>query len=118
MYQIPAELIQAGGNTLRFGIQVLIKSILNKEELPQQWKESVIIPIYKRGDETDCITNREILLFPATYKILSSILLSCLTPYVDDTTDDYQCGFRRNISATDQIFCIRPILKKSGSVMG
>jgi hypothetical protein len=22
--------------------------------LPQQWKESVIVPIYKKGDKTDC----------------------------------------------------------------
>jgi hypothetical protein len=38
--QSPAELIQAGGNTLRFEIHKLINSIWNKEELPQQWKES------------------------------------------------------------------------------
>jgi hypothetical protein len=24
----------------------------NKEELPQQWKESVILPIHKMGDKT------------------------------------------------------------------
>jgi len=29
-------------------IHKLIKSVWNKEELPQQWKESIIIPIYKR----------------------------------------------------------------------
>jgi hypothetical protein len=32
----------------------LICSIWNKEELPQQWKESIIIPIHKKGDKTDC----------------------------------------------------------------
>jgi hypothetical protein len=38
--KISAELIQAGGNTLCSEIHKLINSILNKEELPQQWKES------------------------------------------------------------------------------
>jgi hypothetical protein len=33
---IPAEMIQAGGNTLRFEIHKLINSIWNKEELAQQ----------------------------------------------------------------------------------
>jgi hypothetical protein len=37
--QIPAELIQAGGETLRSEIHNLIKLISNKEELPHQWKE-------------------------------------------------------------------------------
>jgi hypothetical protein len=52
--QIPAELIQAGGNTLHSEIHKLINFIWNKEELPEQWKESVIVPVYKKGDKTDC----------------------------------------------------------------
>jgi hypothetical protein len=47
--QIPAELIKAGGETLNSEIHRLICSIWNKEELPQQWKESIIVPIYKKG---------------------------------------------------------------------
>jgi len=48
--QVPAEMIQAGGTEFhRF-----ISSISNKEELSQQWKESVIVLVYKRGDESDC----------------------------------------------------------------
>jgi hypothetical protein len=52
--QIPAELIQAGGETLRSEIHKLIKLIWNKEELPDQWKESIVVPIYKKGDKSDC----------------------------------------------------------------
>jgi hypothetical protein len=44
--QIPAELIQAGGETLHSEIHKLIKMIRNKEELPHQWKESSAIPIH------------------------------------------------------------------------
>jgi hypothetical protein len=52
--QIPAELIKAGGDTLHLEICKLIKLIWNKEELPHQWKESVVVPIRKKGDKTDC----------------------------------------------------------------
>jgi hypothetical protein len=58
--QIPAELIQAVGETLRCGTHKLINSILNKEELPDQWKESIIAQIHKNGDKTDCIKYRGI----------------------------------------------------------
>jgi hypothetical protein len=50
--QILTELIKAGGEMLCSEIHKLICSIWNKEELPQQWKESIIIPIHKKGDKT------------------------------------------------------------------
>jgi hypothetical protein len=74
--QIPAELIQAGGKTLRSEIHKMINCIWNKQELPEQWKESIIVPIYKKGDKTDCSNYRGISLLLTSYKILSNILLS------------------------------------------
>jgi hypothetical protein len=47
--QILAEFIKAGGETLYSEIHRLICCIWNKEELSQQWKESIIVPIYKGG---------------------------------------------------------------------
>jgi hypothetical protein len=73
----------------------------NKEELPQQWKESIIVPIYKKGDKIDCNNYRGISLLKAAYKILSNILLARLTPYVNEIVGDHQCGFRRNRSTMD-----------------
>jgi hypothetical protein len=52
--QIPAELIQAGGEILLSAIYKLINSFWNKEELPDQWKESIIVLIHKKSDKTDC----------------------------------------------------------------
>jgi hypothetical protein len=52
--QIPAKLIKAGSETSCSEIYKLISSLWNKEELPQQWKECIIVPIYKKDDETDC----------------------------------------------------------------
>jgi hypothetical protein len=51
--QIPAELTKAGGRTIWGAIHKLIISIWNKEELPEEWKESIIVPIYKEEDKTD-----------------------------------------------------------------
>ena len=73
-YQIPAELINAEGRTICYEVDKII-SIGNKDELPVEWKELIIIPIYKRGDKRDCSNYRSISLVPTTYKILSHILL-------------------------------------------
>jgi len=46
-------LIKAGCRTICYEIHKLIISIWNKEELPEEWKELIIVPIYKKGDKTD-----------------------------------------------------------------
>jgi len=81
-------LIKAGGRTIRSEIHKLINSIWNKEELPEEWNESVIVPIYKNSDEIDCSNYRGVSLLSTTYKILSSILLSKLTPYEEEIIRD------------------------------
>jgi len=74
--QIPAELIKAGGRTICLEIHKLFPSIWKKEKLPEEWKESIIIPIHNNGEKTDCDNYRGISLLPTTYKILSNVLLS------------------------------------------
>ena len=110
--QIPAELIKEGGRTIHYQIHKLIVCIWNKEELPEEWKESIIVLIYKKGDKIDCNNYRGISLLPTKYKISSNILLSRLTPYAEEIIGDHQCRFRRNRSTTDHLFCIRQMLEK------
>jgi len=51
--QIRAELIKAGCRTICLEIHKLITSIW-KEKLPEKWKESITVPIHKKGDKRDC----------------------------------------------------------------
>jgi len=110
--QIPAEMIKVGGRTICLEIHKLIISIWKKEKLPKEWKESIIVPIHKKGDKTDCNNHNGISLLPTSYKILSNILLSRLIPYTKEIIGDHQRGFRRNRSTIDHIFCICQILEK------
>jgi hypothetical protein len=52
--QIPTEMIQVQGEALQSEILKPINSIWSMEELPDQWKESIIVQIYKKGDKTYC----------------------------------------------------------------
>jgi hypothetical protein len=72
-------------------IHKLIHSVWNKDELPDQWKESIIVPIHKKGDKTDCNNYREISLLSTSYNVLLNILLSRLVPYIDEIIGVHQC---------------------------
>jgi hypothetical protein len=55
-------------------IYKLITSIWKKEEMPEEWKDFITAPIYKKGDKTDCSNYTGLSLLPTTCKILSNIL--------------------------------------------
>jgi hypothetical protein len=60
--------------------------------------ESIILPVHEKGDKTDCNNYHGISLLSTSYKILSNVLLSRLSPYIDEIIGDHQCGFRWNRS--------------------
>jgi hypothetical protein len=113
--QVPTQRIKAGSRKIRSDIHKLVNSIWNKVELPEEWKESIIVPIYNLGDKTDCSNYRSMSILSSTHKILSNILLSKLSPHTEEIIGDRQCGYRRNKSTTDHIFCIHQILQKNGN---
>jgi hypothetical protein len=100
-HQILAETIQEEGEILWSEIHKLINSIWNKEELPDQWKESTIVPIHK-GDKTDCSNYLWISLLSTSY-IMLFIIFSRWSLYIDEIIWDHQCGFQHNRSTIDQI---------------
>jgi hypothetical protein len=59
--QILSEVIPAAGETCS-EIHKLINSIWNKEELPEHWKESITVSIFKKGNKTDYSNYRGISL--------------------------------------------------------
>jgi len=70
--------------------------------LSELWKELIIVPIYKKVDETDCSKNRGIPYLSNTYKIVCIILVSRLTPYAEKSLGIISVGF----NATGQLVII------------
>jgi hypothetical protein len=64
--QIQAELIKAGGRTIGLEIYKLITSIWKEEKLPDESKESFILPIHKKVDKIGCSNYRGVLPLPTT----------------------------------------------------
>ena len=43
-------------------VELLNVKYWKREKLPEEWKESIILPIHKKGDKTDCNNYRGISL--------------------------------------------------------
>lgn len=93
-------------------IHGIIKDSWENETIPQEWKTSIICPIYKKGDPMDTKNYRGIMFLNLCYKIVSISVLHRLEKYRNDIIRNYQTGFIRGKSAKDHIFTIRQILEK------
>ena len=90
----------------------LVRQILEEERIPEEWKETIIVPIHKRGDRDRCENYRGIALGNAAYKILSNIMLGNIKPYIEKVLRDYQNGFRDGRSVLNKIFALKIVNEK------
>ena len=109
---VSAELLKYGGQRLVEEIHLLLLNVWSAEIIPLDWLSSIIIPVHKKGDRTKCENYRGISLLNTIYKVFTNILYERVNPYAEEILTDYQCGFRRNKSTTDQCFVLSQIFEK------
>ena len=78
---IPAEIFQNGGDIVRVRLESLFAACWKHGMVPQDFKDSVFIPLYKnKGIKSDCSNYRGITLLSVAGTILARVLLNRLTP--------------------------------------
>ena len=77
--------------------------------MPQQWKDAIIMVLYKKKDRTECGNYRGISLVAHAGKILLKIIACRFSEYCERVgiLPEEQSGFRPNRSTTDTMFVIR-----------
>jgi hypothetical protein len=110
---IPSEIWKHGGATLTNNLLRLIQQAWAEGSVPQEWKDANIITIFKKGDRTQCGNYRGISLLSIAGKAFARILLNRLDTHVTpNIVPETQCGFRKNRSTVDMIFCLRQLQEK------
>ena len=85
----------------------LIRKICVDEQMPTDWEDGIIYPIYKKCDRSVCNNYRGITLWNVTYKIFTCLLLNRLQKIAEKEIGNYQTGFRTNRSTIDHTGCNR-----------
>ena len=110
--EIPAEAIKAAMETATNMLYSLFNKIWEREEIPAEWKEGILIKLPKKGDLTDCSNYRGIMLLSMPGKVLNRILLERIKEVVNPNLRDQQAGFRCKRLCADQIASLRFIVEQ------
>ena len=110
--QIIAELMKAGGSVFTNALLVLLDSVWEEERVPQDWVDSVLVPIPKKGDLSSCDNWRGIALLDVVGKAVARLVQTRLQVLAEQVLPESQCGFRRQRSCTDMIFSVRQLQEK------
>ena len=110
---IPAELLQAGGETLIDVLLNICNKIWQTGEWPTPWTQSLVITLPKKGNLLQCQNYRTISLISHASKVMLKILLNRLTPQAEMIIAEEQAGFRPGRSTTEHIFSLRILCKRN-----
>ena len=83
---------------------------------PRDWQTGVIISIFKKGDRKQRTNYKGISLLNLPGKVNAKCLERKFREIVESKLEDGRCGFRPGRSTTDQIFTLKQIFEKSGSM--
>lgn len=92
----------------------LMQKIWREGTIPQEWKESIVVPLHKRGDEEKVTNYRGISLLCMAYKVYADILRSRLEKEVvaKELMPESQAGFRKGRTTMDNIFVLTHLVQR------
>ncbi|KAK3512269.1 hypothetical protein QTP70_002266 [Hemibagrus guttatus] len=108
---IPVEVWKCLGEAVVEFLASLFNRVLESERMPEEWRRSVLVPIFKnKGDVQSCSNYRGIKLMSHTMKVWERVVEARLRKVVEICEQQY--GFMPRKSTTDAIFALRILMEK------
>ena len=106
-----SDILKSGGNIVLEQLTKVLQHIMDTEESPDEWKDSVTIPLFKgKGDPLQCGKHRGLRLLEHSMKVWEKILDRRLKTIVNISSNQF--GFSAGRSTTDAIFILRQMQQK------
>ena len=80
---IPANILKAAADQLAPILTILYQTSLNSGEVPSDWKDAWIVPVFKKGDKYKPVNYRPVSLTSITCKLLEHIVHSHVMAHFD-----------------------------------
>ena len=112
--RISNEMLKQSTPRLQECLCKLFNIILNNEKYPSQWRENLLKPIHKKGNDTDPKNYRGIVISSCLSKLFSKILHNRIEKHINDNNimNENQTGFRKQYRTSDHILTLRSIIEK------
>ena len=110
------EILKLGGPKLNACIISLYDTCWQRQTHPHDFKDALIIMIYKRkGGRRDFDNQHGISLLSVAGRVFAKIMLNRLKTISEKLLPESQCGFHAGRSTADVIFTFRQLLEKTGT---
>jgi len=109
---INPELYKYAPEEFKLRLLQFLNNIYRENRITNEWRNVVVIPIFKKGDRREPQNYRGISILNACYKIYFKILNMKLQNYSEVFMTETQNGFRKERSCTDPTFCLKLLIEK------
>ena len=96
----------------------LFNLIFDSGCFPMEWTKSFLVPIHKKGDNTDVNNYRGIAIGSCLSKLFLTIINNRIVNHLEENNllDDAQFGFRKGRSTVDNIYILNTLINKHKSL--
>ena len=81
----------------------IISKIYNREEVPEEWLETQIVPVAKQTNSLKCEAHRPIPFITHFMKVLSRVKYERISSNLLDKIDPLQFGFRPKVGTIESV---------------
>ena len=108
------EMLKHGSGLIVDFLVKYFNALFDKGIYPDNWCKSIIIPLFKKGDQNDPNNYRGISLCDVCGKLYSSIINNRLQEWIEENniTGEYQGGFKKGYSTIDHMFTLLALIQK------
>ena len=110
---ISSEVLKLGGEASVRWLSSIFATIWTEESVPSDWTKQLVVPIHKKGSQSDCDNFRGISLLSVPSKVFTKVISNRLKPRVEHLLRESQCGFRKGRGCNDQIYTLRVLMEKA-----